>query len=408
MPVRHVDIVPTILDVLQIPPPGGLPGRSLLNASTDGTSARTAYFEALSASYNRGWAPLTGVLVDREKYVDLPLPERYDLNADPGEATNIAGADPARQRDLEARLRTFTAKDVSNRRQEDSETRARLRSLGYVSGSAGPKARYTQDDDPKRLVELDQALRRAVDLYERKRPADAIPIYQGVIARRPSMEVAYTQLAMLYWEIGDPRSAIETLQRARQAGANSVELRTKLGIYLAQSGNVRDAVPLLREATSGESPDVDALNALGIALNGSGRPADAVATFNQILAINPSNSMALENLATVALQQGRMDEARGFLTRALEFDPGSSQAHNSLGVIEMKAGDRKAAIGHWKQAVAADATNFDALYNLGTELLKDGQPDVAGPYLEQFARTAPPAFYGKDIAYVRHLLASKR
>lgn len=403
--VRHIDIVPTILDALQLPIPSGLRGRSLL-ASPAGTGGPVAsYFEAMSASFNRGWAPMTGVLVGREKYIDLPIPELYDLANDVGERTNLVGRDAARDRDLQARLRGFGAAFNQPRRSEDSEAAARLRALGYISGSAPLKAHYTEDDDPKRLIDLDQAMRRAAELYEQKRPAEAIAIYRQVIAKRPMMEVAYTQLAMLFWELGDPASAIATLERARRAGADDVAVRTKLGMYLAETGQVDRALPLLQEAAAGPFPDVDALNALGIVLVRSGRTDEGVATFSRILQLNRSNSAALENLGAVALQRGQIEQAREFLARALALDPTSPQAHNSLGVIEMKAGDRKAAIAHWKQAVAGDPRNFDALYNLATELVNDGQRDAARPYLERFVRTAPPAFYAKDIAYVRGLLA---
>jgi arylsulfatase A-like enzyme/Tfp pilus assembly protein PilF len=401
---RHVDIVPSVLDALKLTAPAGLPGRSLLSATSQAAGGTTSYFESMSASFNRGWAPLTGVLLDREKYIELPLPERYNLGKDPGEQTNLVNQDPARTRELEVRLQAFGAVRPGSRQAEDPEAAARLRALGYIAGNAPAKARYTEDDDPKRLVALDQALRRAVDLYERKRPREAIPIYQEVIASRPGMEVTYSHLAMLYWDLGEPQAAIATLQRARQQGADNVALRTKLGMYLAETGAVDEALPLLREAASGTFPDLDALNALGIALARSRRTAEAVATFNRILQLNLSNTMALENLGAIALQQGQLDKARGFLVRALDGDPTSAQAHNSLGVIEMKSGNRKAAIEHWRQAVAGDASNFDALYNLGTELVKDGRREEAQPYLERFVQNAPPAFYTKDIAHVRGLL----
>jgi arylsulfatase A-like enzyme/Tfp pilus assembly protein PilF len=401
-PARLIDIVPTVLDALQMPVPRGLPGRSLLAPPAGGPV--TSYFEAMSASYNRGWAPITGVLVGREKYIDLPIPERYDLARDPGEQTNLAGRDPAQLRALEARLRAFDAPAGQPRQAEDPEAAARLRALGYVSGTAPLKARYTEEDDPKRLIGLDQAMRRAVELWERKRPAEAVSIYQEVIAKRPTMEVSYRELAMLFWEMGDTRSAIATLERARKAGADSVAVRTRLGMYLAETGQVERALPLLEEAAAGRFPDVDALNALGIALVRSGRADEGVATFSRILQLNRSNTAALENLGTVALQRGQFAQAREFFDRALALDPDSPQAHNSLGVIEMKAGNGKAAIAHWKQAVAGDPRNFDALYNLAMELVNDGQREAARPYLERFARTAPPAFYAKDIAYVRRLL----
>jgi arylsulfatase A-like enzyme/Flp pilus assembly protein TadD len=402
-PVRHVDIVPTILDTLQLPIPSGLPGRSLLAGDTD-PGARPSYFEAMSASLNRGWAPLTGVLTGREKYIDLPMPERYDLSRDPGEQTNVASQDAGRARQLEARLREFGQATASSRQQEDPQARARLRALGYVSGNAAPKARYSEEDDPKRLVDLDRLLRRGVELYEQKRPREAIPVYREVIAERPAMEVTYDQLAMLYWDLGDPGAAIGTLERARQAGADSVAVRTRLGTYLAEADRVSEALPLLQEAASGAFPDLEALNALGIALVKSGRVNEGTATFARILELNPSNTSALENLGAVSLQRGEMNAARRYLERSLALDPASPQAHNSMGVIEMKAGNRKAAIEHWKQAVAGDPSNFDALYNLATELVNDGQRDAARPFLDQFVRTAPPAFYQKDIEYVRRLV----
>jgi len=70
----------------------------------------------------------------------------------------------------------------------------------------------------------------------------------------------------------------------------------------------------------------------------------------------------------------------------------------------LKSGDRKGAVAAWQRAVDLDARNFDALYNLGTALSRDGDSNAARPYLEQFLRTAPPAFYAKDLQQVAALL----
>ncbi len=402
-PARHVDIVPTILDALSLPLPGGLPGRTLLSGSADSRGA--SYFEAVSASLNRGWAPLTGVLSGREKFISLPLPELYDLATDRQESNNLVDSAPDRRRVLEATLKQFGASAPGIRVAEGGESRARLQALGYVTGSAPRKDRYTDEDDPKRLVGVDQQLRRAIELYELKQPQAAIPLYRQVIAERPTMEVAYTQLAMLQWELGQPGDAIATLRDAVRAGIGSTPVRSRLGTYLAETGNVKEALPLLRQVTADDESDLDALNALGIAEGRAGQPREAAATFERILRLDPSNTMAIENLGSIALTEGRWNDARVLFTRALEADPSSTQAHNGLGVVEMKAGNRRAAIDHWRQAVARDPENFDALYNAATELVNDGRPAEARPYLEQFARTAPPAFYASDIARVRNMLA---
>src|ERR1041385_8619790 len=127
---RHIDIVPTILDRAGIAKPTILLGMSLLH----GGVARDSYFESLSASINRGWAPLTGVIHGGEKYIDLPISELYDLPRDPGEKNNLRDA---QRRDVdEARrlLASFHAQINAPNRDVSAEEQARLRSLGYVSG----------------------------------------------------------------------------------------------------------------------------------------------------------------------------------------------------------------------------------------------------------------------------------
>ena len=62
-------------------------------AQADG---RPIYFEALDANLTRGWAPLRGVVDGKWKYIDLPDPELYDLDADPGERTQLVGREPER------------------------------------------------------------------------------------------------------------------------------------------------------------------------------------------------------------------------------------------------------------------------------------------------------------------------
>ena len=85
---RHVDLVPTILDTLRLDVSAGLPGRSLFSEPTDPTEGES-YFESLSTNFTLGWAPLRGVIKDGMKYIDLPVPELYDLQSDPGEERNL-------------------------------------------------------------------------------------------------------------------------------------------------------------------------------------------------------------------------------------------------------------------------------------------------------------------------------
>ena len=110
--------------------------------------------------------------------------------------------------------------------------------LGYIGGSSGGAVRdtFTEDDDPKRLIELEQMLTKAADLQRRGQIDEAVTLYQQVIARRPDTEDAYRKLALVYWRSGRPRDAVATLESALAAGVTQSEVRIKLAQYLAQSG----------------------------------------------------------------------------------------------------------------------------------------------------------------------------
>jgi arylsulfatase A-like enzyme/Flp pilus assembly protein TadD len=405
---RHVDILPTILEASGQPVPADLPGRSLLSAAERRSDApRTSYFEAMAGMLNRGWAPLAGVIADRSKYIDLPIPERYDLAADPAEARNLFGQSADRDRTLAAALREFHAMLPGERRAESPEALARLRALGYVSGNAPAKTKYTDADDPKRLIALDAEIHAAVDAFSARRMDQAMQIYQRVIARRPDMAIAYRHLAFVEWQRGDVSSAIDTLQRAVSAGVTHTAVLTQLGEYFAESGQPGKAIEMLEPLANDPNADADTLNALGIAYARAGGDEEARKVFERVLAVNPESSIPLENLGVLALQRGDIAAARQHLERAVRADPRSSRAHADLGVVALKSGDSDAAIAAWQQAVRLDPTNYDALYNLGTTLARGGRMAAARPYLEQFVRTAPPAFYAKDLREVEEILRRK-
>ncbi len=410
IPARHVDIVPTVLDALRLPTPKTLPGRSLVAALERGdTSQPASYFEALSTFLNRGWAPLTGVLVGHEKFIDLPEQELYALANDPGEVNNRLPADGERGRVMEARLRDFNGSplDATGRVRESAGTVAQLQALGYVSGSAPVKTKYTDEDDPKRLIGIDTEIHKGVELFQTGRPREALEVYRDIIRKRPDMALGYIHGAFVEWELGQPQQAVATLKEAIKRGASTSELQARLGIYLAESGSPDEAIRVLEPIVGPDSNDVDALNAYGIALSGVGRPNDAIAAFERVLRIDPSNASAWQNIGTVWLARKNDAEARKAFTAALALDPSLATALNGLGVVELRSGNRTGAIDAWKRAVASDPRQFDTLFNLGVTLREGGDMAGARPYLEQFAETAPAAFYRADIARVRAWLAAR-
>jgi len=407
-PARHIDIAPTILDALALPVPAELPGHSLrTGADRDGAAARASYFEAMESMLDFGFAPLAGVMVGREKYIELPLPELYDLSSDRGETTNLVDRARERARVLGARLADFHAPRPGAQQAEAPEATARLRALGYGSGSAAPKARYSERDDPKQLVEIDRMMHEAVALDDEGQLRDGIALYERILAKRPDMMAASRHLAFDDWRVGDVAAAIDALRAAMRAGPPTPGAQIELATYLGEAGRSGAAIELLQETVKAE-PTLDALNALGIAYARSGRPADALTTFTRSLEIDAGSGMTYENIGAVHLDAGRLADATQAFERAIASNPDSSQGHAGLAMVAIRQGDRRTAIERWERAVALQPANFDALYDLGIQLAQDGQMEKARRYLSQFVRTAPRGQYGKDIDKVSALLARLR
>jgi len=408
-PVRHVDIVPTVLDVLGIDVPAGLPGRSLLPllAGRGAGEPPRSYFEAMSTSINRRWAPLRGLRDGALKYVDLPLPELYDLGADPGETNNLAATRPQELERLRAGLGTLRAgeRGVASAR-ENPETLERLRALGYVAQAQplAPKLSFGEDDDPKRLIVLDAKTNQVLELYRAGKLDEAIAVGREVLARRPDMDLVLMQLAYLERARGDLHAAIAWTQRAVELHPGDAESTALLGAYLTEAGRAKAAVDLLSPWLKREDDDLDVLNALGIALATAGHPQEALAVLDRARRAHPTNTQVLVNIGTVHLVGGDLVHARQAFEAALDLDPEVARAHNTLGVIAAREGHMPEAVEHWKRAVALNPEDYQTLYNLGMQLWDGGRRDEARPYLEGYLRHAPRAVEARDIARVRTLL----
>jgi arylsulfatase A-like enzyme/Flp pilus assembly protein TadD len=400
-PARHVDLLPTILDALSLPPPAGLPGRSLLTRTVAGAE-RTSYFEALSGQLNRGWAPLHGVIRDREKYIELPIPELYDLRQDPSEVRNRAAAEPQQLEALRALLAPLRSADGGiHRTPENAEARERLKSLGYVSGSGPTQARYTEEDDPKRLITLDAMLQDVVRLYTAGDVRAALVRCRELVRLRPRMAISLLHLAHLERESGNQAAAVDALQKALALNPDDTATLALLGAYLTQAGREREAVDLLEASARSASPDVEVLIARGLALAKRGRTEEALQSLARAGEVDPSNAMVLVNVGTVHLMNGDRDRARDAFEAALRKNPKVARAHSSLGVVLAESGRAEESIAHWKAAIALDPRESGKLVPLGLLLARRGQAAESRRYLELFVASAPPAVYAQDIERAR-------
>ena len=399
----HDDILPTILDALGRTPAADLPGHSLLARAVGAPGpAVPLYFEALSAAANRGWAPLTGVLRGAEKYVELPLPELYDLATDSVEQRNLVASRSDRVERLQADLRGFPSADSFQSRQsraaEDRETREALRALGYLSSSAAPpRKRYGPEDDPKRLVGLDTLMEQVLARHREGDLDTALALCRDIVRQRPDMAAAWLQMAILQRKRGEMTAAVDALQRLIAITPEDAGNAAVLGQYLTEAGRASEAVALLKPYAARAEPGLDVLTAQGVALARLGRLKDAAAMLERAREADASNAMVRVGLGTVRLLAGEDALARTAFEDALRLDPGLAMAHHSLGLLADKQGREDEALSHWRAALERDPGHVDALFRLGSALARRGRAEEARPYLEQFVARAPREIYARQV-----------
>src|SRR5262249_49778588 len=144
--VRLLDLMPTVLDLLGVPPPPGLQGRSLA-AAARGTSSPDGAPKDDGAISEYGGRPGGGVFERLRQGSQVLIRDRdrvqlFDLATDPDEQQDRAADDPTRVASMGASLdawRTHCHELAArvgprpwDRRAPDPETLRQLRALRYV------------------------------------------------------------------------------------------------------------------------------------------------------------------------------------------------------------------------------------------------------------------------------------
>lgn len=404
--VCHVDIFPTVCDILDVDKPSFLQGVSLLPAIRGKSlPKREIYFESLYPFYNRGWAPLQGFIRNAEKYMDSPIPEYYDLDKDFDETENLAG-----NRKLEAYKSTLAKMtetfayqaQASNPRTIDREAMEKLRSLGYLSSpQASRKESFTRKDDLKVLLPYQNRLQKAMAAYHKGDVPGGIAILERVIAERKDFDQAYAYLATLYKVQRNFRKAVEILREGYQNCPQSYKVITTFGLFLTEVGEYDAAVNILREGLSLIDYDPDIWNYLGVAFWKKGDYEEALEAFRKSLSLDHNYPIAINNMGSVYLsrfqetKQGRdLEEAIVNFRKAIELDPGYASAFNGLGAAYRYAGNLEGAVGCWERAIELNPEFGFALYNLGLAYLEKGDRikalEALRKYREQNSRLLSP------------------
>ena len=238
-PVQQIDLVPTVLDLVRAPVPGGLRGRSLrpvLDDADAGLEDAPIYSESLAAAYRFGGHPLFALTSTGYRYLrgdgeDLvALVPRAD-----GTTTGESAVTGLLRRELD-RLLASGAADPSEPIAASEEERLAL--FGYLGAPRLPAA------DPPFKGAVQPALvaehRAAALLIGQKKYSAGIRALQKM-AREHDLPIVHYQTGVLLVRTGRLEEAIAAFRTARELQPQAPDLAVALADALMRSGQVEAA-----------------------------------------------------------------------------------------------------------------------------------------------------------------------
>lgn len=388
--VSHIDIFPTVCDVLRLKQPGVLQGISLLPAIRgEKLPFRTLYLESLYPYYSRGWAPIKGFIQNEEKYIQSPIPELYDLKKDFDENRNLATnqrLDVYRKKLAEVIEQYSHPDNEKARHRLDRKSLDRLRSLGYLSSpQTQTKKSFGREEDVKTLLPFHNKAVKAWELYQEGRIQEGFELVKEVITERQDVDIAYTHLARMYKEQERLKEALQVLELALE------HLPSNYGVFITyvhysnlagRSDDVIEAVEHVHLPQMENDPEV--WNHLGQAYSSKGEFDKAIDALEYSLAVDDEFALAYRNLAMVYLARflegrDREDLNKSILNfeQAIHFEPDFAAAYNSLGVAYKENGQVEKAVRCWEKAYALRPDVGYPLLNLGLVYLERGDKTKA-------------------------------
>ncbi len=386
--VGLVDVMPTLLDLLDVPIPDDIQGSSLWpyietpEAITD-VVRNEVYAETLSPRLSHGWGELRGLYRGDIKYIHGPRPELYDLSNDHDELKNLIDDQPELAADMKQRLEAYIddyrVEGLDSSVTVSQETLDRLRGLGYV-----------QFGDSASIGPIDERLRS-----DGEAPQDH--------ARTTS---TYSQAKNLLFAGKAVESSrfIESLLKDDPDNASYLDLLVKSeltrGRYL-EAQKILERLPLDGNGPFSGAQLLRTMAQVHLAL---GQPTDALKKYRDAQAIEP-NAEGHYRIARLLAQSGDFDGYLDNLKSAIDTDPAFIPARVDLAIVYAQQGDPVAARQNFEQALIDNPYDARSLYNYGTFLVQNKEQDLAIRYFRR-ALTISEHYFRAHYALIETLYST--
>jgi len=390
--VRLIDVVPTILDLLNMSVPEEIQGESLI-PFVEGKQKENlvSYIETFHPREMFRWAALRGIVDGRMKYIDAPKQELYNMEKDPEEEHNIFQEEKQiaskMKEDLDGLIEKYSS-GSNSRRGLSSEERERLLSLGYIIDSSPGESESSDLPDPKDKIDVWYTLQVARGLQRRGDKEKAEKLYQKGIMMDPHCSLHYLFLGGLYLKDYKLQEAYDVFKKGTRALPESLPLHDGLAKTSVQMGKYQEALNECEAMLALNDRYFNALSLAGFMHNRLGENEKAIEYLQQAAMIEPENKLLLLDYARILATSGRPEEAIDVYNRLIAHYPEDYRIYQNLGITYGGTGDLEKSIESLKKAIELRPTAL-AFFNLGVALEATGRIDEAVEYLKAYLRMTP-------------------
>jgi arylsulfatase A-like enzyme/Tfp pilus assembly protein PilF len=392
--VRSVDLMPTILDLVDVAAPATIQGQSLvplLEGETEDLGL-FAYSESFYPRHHYGWAELKSIRNGALQYIDAPRPELFDIRSDPNQTRNLAPQRAATVQELKTALDDLVARygvegiDEKGPESLDPDAQAQLAALGYLGGPSKIKIDPTRPlPDPKdkiglfnlikeagadsseerieeAMAKIDKVLAEDPDileahyirgnLYTKKKELEkALAAYQDALARDPEYKSALYGLATTYQEMGRTKEAEVGFRRILELDPRDNRAYYMLAKIQVDRNDFQSALDLLKQAVDIGSERAPLHNLMAECYIGLKRFDEAQAEIARALEMNSELPTAHFNLALIHEEEGDVPAAIQAYEKELEVSPKDFRSHFNVAKLYGKAGNTPKTREHFEKAI---------------------------------------------------------
>jgi tetratricopeptide (TPR) repeat protein len=188
------------------------------------------------------------------------------------------------------------------------------------------------------------SLLQAEILIRQRKSAEAVPVLEALIERRPNLVRAYLLLGSAYRGAAMQGKALEVYRRLDALAPGNEQLQYLIGLTYEEQGQLENAVPQYEAALQKKPDFLPPLVRLVVIDHKQGASDKAVKRIEDQIAANPDAATLRYLLGRTLLLLGRTAEAEAAMHKTIELKPDFLEAYSTLGRIYAAQGQDEAAL----------------------------------------------------------------